>query len=212
MFKQTITTLFLVTSLITFSSVIVQASNSDQFEYLRSLKINEIVSKDSILQHGGTLYSQENNKFIYTFPSSKSTNPHILYTSKDDNITFIQVTIPADQASSIASEFRSYGQPEATYEKTRDEILLAYPSRGYSLIVNGDISRPERLMYYPAKSVQEHARQEAINYTTNYQYAAPSIQPTSSLINPLFSLPTVLIVVSLLVLAITIFFIKRRPS
>jgi len=123
--------------------------------------------------------SRETDRIIYTFPSSKSTNPHILYLDSNNAITYLQTTIPKEEVANVASQITKLGAPEKIMEKTKSEILYTYPSRGISFVINGHANAPDRIMRYPVKTLDEHIRSEAINYVEKIEPTPPD----SSLLN-----------------------------
>ena len=150
-----------------------QSNLSDIYQYLSNLHVPQSIEKAELLSHGGTLYSSTDERSVYTFPSTKNTNPHILYLDKTNSISYLQITIPTSDQNHYKDLLADFSDPETILRKTKSEILYSYPSRGLSIIINGYTGLPDRVMYYPPKTVEQHLQQEAVNYV-------PSPAPTQS--------------------------------
>ncbi len=179
--NHTFFVLFIITAILMGSVRLVFAAPSTLaiYAYLASLSVSQMVDHQQLVQNGGELYSRETDRIIYTFPSSKSTNPHILYLDSNNAITYLQTTIPKEEVANVASQITKLGAPEKIMEKTKSEILYTYPSRGISFVINGHANAPDRIMRYPVKTLDEHIRSEAINYVEKIEPTPPD----SSLLN-----------------------------
>lgn len=163
--KKIITSIIFLFLLLAFSEK--SFSVTDYYFDLKDVKVGSIVGEEIISV--GSLDSTKDidgvTVAIYSFTSSKYSNPHIVYLNvQTHEVLFIQLTVAASDNSFYRDLQNSFGASEVTLHKTRSETLESYPTKGTAFVVDEFSHTVSRVMKFQPTNVEEFKAKEGKNF------------------------------------------------
>lgn len=143
----------------------VSAAVADGFEYLDRLVIGSTVPPEIIEQatKEPNRDPQNQNRQVYTVPSSQYSHPHILHL-EDGKLVFLQLSVPRSKQSVLVEQFKSLGKAPVEMKKSETEYYYGYPEQGMAFVVTGATRTIVRVQKFPVKSEDRFKKEEAKYY------------------------------------------------